>query len=128
MLQARIFAKYKLHHRCADNCRKIWSKYSWEQQCTDTSDNCFNGLLMLNQLTNQNDFIFSCCQRDVSVWIRKAVLYPPADANSERRQASQIVLLAMIVNIFKLILLFFKFHCRSLQGLVTPLICFNAGN
>ena len=46
------------------------------------------------------------CQRDISAWILKAVLYPPVNAYSGPRQASQMELLArIVVNVFKLMLL-----------------------
>ena len=81
---------------------------------------------MVRQLT---DLIFPCYQRDIPAWILKAVLNPPAEAHSGPSQTSQMQLFASIVNAFKLKFLFFKiFHCRYLQGPVTPLICSNAGN
>ena len=61
-----------------------------------------------------------------------AEAHSPTDAHSGASKASQMELFARIINVFKLTFLTFFFfkrlHRRYLQGTITPLLCFNAGN
>ena len=50
----------------------------------------------------QNDSIYTCCQRDISAWVLKAVLYLLAEAPAGPSQASQVELFVRIVKILKI--------------------------
>ena len=55
MLTAWNFTTYKLHHRYFDhNLQKNFQTNILESDAADTFDSCFNGGLMLRQLTELN--------------------------------------------------------------------------
>ena len=83
---------------------------AWIIICRTFSNNSgsyFNGQLMLRKLTDLNfkwRELIKWCQGDISVWILRTVLYPPAAAHSDS-QASKVDLITRMVNCFKLMLL-----------------------
>ena len=98
ILKAWNFTTYKLHHRYFDNnLQKNFRTNILESDTAVTFDSCFNCRILFISPKLENDSIFTYCQRNISAWLLKAVLYSPAEAISGSSQPSQMELFARIV-------------------------------
>ena len=78
------------------------NKYFWERHHTDTLVGCFNGRLMLRQLTDLNFKMITSllAAKYLCTWILKSILNPPAEAHSKLSQVSQVEVFERIMDVF----------------------------
>ena len=110
LLRVWNFTRDKLCHRSF--VENFSNKYSWEHTGLILLM-IVNGWLMLRELTDLNfkwrefeimpSLLTINYQDDISIWILRTQLYPPAEAHSRPSQASKMELFAIIINNFKLL-------------------------
>ena len=92
MLKVLKFNKNKLRHWCFDSLPKML-----RTNRTDTFHSYFHGRFMPRRLIDLN-FIFTCYQGDISVWIIKTVFLSLAEVYSEPSLVSKMELIVSIWN------------------------------
>ena len=105
MLKAWNFTKNKFRQRCFDyNLSKSFRTNIFDNATIQMllKVTLMVGLYLVNYSSLKWCYLYTCCLRDISVWILTTFSYPPVDPHFGPSQATKMDLFTRLINGFKL--------------------------